>query len=191
MKMDEAKRYKLVIGVLILVNVLIIGVWWIFYINDYSNDSGERRGGEWRNQRRDAIEQTLQLDSLQKVRFRQLSDAHMKMLGRLNREIDSLKFVINREIMVQDGSTQQIDNLFRIIAEKRAAVDTSIFYHFKRLRGVCHPGQVVKFDSLMMEYMSRKDRGPKRFNQEQRGVPHGERQQDPPRDVSEEGQSVD
>lgn len=178
MNIDEAKRYKLVIGLLILVNVLIIAVWWVFYLNE-PNDSDGKRIGQWRTQRRDFMEKTLQLDSLQKMKFKELGDNHMMLLEQLNREIDSLKTAINKEIMVQEGPSERIDSLFRAIAEKRAAVDTSIFHHFKRLRAVCRPDQAVRFDSLMMEFMSRKDRGPRRFNQEQRDKPQGEQRQGP------------
>lgn len=158
MKMDETKRYKLVIGVLVLVNVLIVAVWWLFYMPQ-STEGKRNKQNEWRNQGRDFMEQALKLDESQKVVFNALGEAHMKMVGKLNREIDSLKSCISKEIMNAEGPSVRIDSLFNTIALKRAAVDTSIYHHFRRLRKVCKPEQVVAFDSLMTEFLSRRDRG--------------------------------
>lgn len=173
MNMNEAKKYKVIIISLILVNVLIIGIWWFFNIKGQPERENRKNSGQWRHNRNDFFEEALKLDSAQRIVFKEMNDRHMTRLGRTNVEVDSLKNQIKIEIFKSNPNPERIDSLFKMIAGKRTTIDTSIYYHFKRLRNVCRPNQVASFDSLMNNFIKRKDKfGPMRDRNERQEPPH-------------------
>lgn len=157
--MIETKKYKFVIGILVLVNVLIIAFWWFFYTPSHRDDDTKRSVNR-RGQHRDFMEQALKLDEDQKLAFKKLSDDHRNLLFNLNNEVDVLKQEIGSQIVKGADDQKRIDSLFFNIAIKRAAVDTTIYHHFKRLRQLCRTEQVPAFDSIMTEFLTHKERGP-------------------------------
>lgn len=156
--MKDTGRYKLVIVALVAVNVLIIAFWWMFYTPD--KPGSERKRGNWHDKQRNFIEQTLNFDDSQKMQFDQLDKDHKKRLFDMNNKVDSLKREIGKVILSGESDNATVDSLFSDIANGRAAIDTTIYHHFRRLRGICRPDQVAAFDSVMTEFFNRKNRGP-------------------------------
>jgi hypothetical protein len=154
--MNEVRKYKIIIFSLIAVNLIIIGIWWIISFKRPMDDFNHREGQRGMNKRPE-FKEMLKLDSLQAVQFDQLTELHKTQIGRCNMEIDSLKNVIRDEIIKQSNSAR-IDLLFKEIALKRTAVDTSIYHHFGRLRHICRQDQLAAFDSVMVCFLKQQER---------------------------------
>jgi len=155
--MNEVRKYKIIIFSLIAVNLIIIGIWWIISFKRPMDDFDHHDGQKGMNKRKE-FKEMIKLDSIQAVRFDELTALHKMQIGRYNMEVDSLKNVIRDEIIKQPSNAARIEQLFNEIAKKRTAVDTSIYQHFGRLRHICRPEQVAAFDSVMTCFLKQQER---------------------------------
>ncbi|PZX12247.1 heavy-metal resistance protein [Breznakibacter xylanolyticus] len=150
--MNESKKYRLIIVVLILLNAGLITLWWS--MSNTGKTTQENNSGK---NKMDFFTEALHLDSLQKASFDTLSQEHFERLGQLKAKIDSLKQVMRREIMQPEINESRLDSIFQNLAHYRTASDTANYRHFKRLRTLCTPSQQASFDSLVSSFMNRKD----------------------------------
>lgn len=156
MEIDNVKKYRLIIVILVLVNLVLVLIWWMFFIKGSVNDHNDADRKRWRSNRTDFFEQTLGLDEQQKVEFKRLNEIHFSRLKISNFEIDSLKSELQRTIVNDAGNETRLSELFHEIAVKRTSLDTSIYFHFKRLRALCRPEQVAVFDSLANSFVKKR-----------------------------------
>ena len=160
MELNEAKRYRIIIVILILVNLSLISIWWLLSIKSDSNDSSKHQ-----NNKKDFFKEALKLDSIQQNQFDTLNHQHFQKLGKLNHEVDSLKQKMRIEIMQPTQNQERLDSVFTEIAIKRTIIDSSIYHHFQRLRKICKPNQINTFDSVVNSFLLHKEKNKKRSKQ--------------------------
>lgn len=149
------KRYRIIIIILIVVNLVLIGALWQFNINNRYDNRWRGRGDDKGRFGKERFEDALRLDSLQKEEFDNRNRMHFHKIHQLNGEIDSIKVLVRDEIFKSNTDEEKLNKLFESIAQKRTTIDTSIYNHFKNLRSLCSPSQTAAYDSMMNGFFNR------------------------------------
>lgn len=127
--------------------------WW-YFSNDTKNSCWPGR----HDSNKGRFEDLLRLDSIQMKQFEARKSVHFDGIRSINAQIDSIKLIVRDEIFSNKPNEERLDSLFNEIAIRRTSIDTSIYYHFKRLKAICRPDQKRTFDSLSNEFFRKKDR---------------------------------
>ena len=155
MTTSRNKPLIFIIAVLLLTNIAVLS-----YFLWFKKPAEPRRGDGGRG-----IETQLQNDvgfnEDQLVQYRQLRDEQKKALKPMFEDIRKAKDSLFSMISV-NVSDSVVNSLADAIAQKQKTIDLRMFNHFKKIRDLCKPDQLAKYDSLVMRLMKKMGKPPRR-----------------------------
>ena len=143
-----------IVAVLLLTNIAVLGyfLWYKKPAKPPIENPGKRNGGK-------GIEGPLTTEvgftEDQLVQYRQMRDEQMKAVRPMMEEIRKAKDSFFSLIGNSNISDSRIDSVAEDIAKKQKAMDLRMFNHFKRIRALCKPDQLAKYDSVVQGMMKK------------------------------------
>ena len=152
MSTSKNKSLIFIIAVLLLTNIAVLG-----YFLWYKKPAG---GHDEHKKRPPGIEYPLQnevgFSEAQLVQYRQMRDEQMNAIKPMFDDMRKSKDSLFRMISIENDSSVSL--LAEAISQKQKAIDLRMYNHFKRIRGLCTPEQLPKYDSLIQRMMSKMGR---------------------------------
>jgi len=101
------------------------------------------------------LEKEIGFSADQMKDFKQMHEAHRAKMRPL---FDSLRTSKEQFYQLLNDSTAndaKLEKYTSIIGERQQVVDREIFNHFKRIRALCTPDQLAKYDSLVQGFLNK------------------------------------
>jgi len=147
MSTSRNKSLIFIIAVLLLTNIAVLG-YFLWYKKPDKPPRTDRKPG---------IETPLQdevgFNEDQMVQYRQYRDEQMKALRPMFDDMRKTKDSLFRMIGNENANDSTANSIAEAIAQKQKAIDLRMYTHFKRIRGLCKPEQLPKYDSLIQRMM--------------------------------------
>ena len=138
-----------IIAVLLLTNIAVLG-YFLWYKKPHKPSEG---GGD----RRPGIETPLQKEvgftEDQMTKYRQMREEQMKAIKPMFEDMRKAKDSLFRTMGNENANDSVINAIADAIGQKQKEMDLRMYNHFKRIRSLCTPDQLVKYDSLVLRMM--------------------------------------
>ncbi|TMI69641.1 MAG: periplasmic heavy metal sensor [Bacteroidetes bacterium] len=161
--MSTSKNRSLIfiIAVLLLTNIAVLA-----YFLWYKKPTRPPEGGHDRGR---GIEVPLQkevgFNEEQMSQYKQMRDQQMKAIKPMFDDMRKAKDSLFRMISNDNANDSSVNAVGDAIAQKQKEMDLRMYNHFKRIRSLCTPAQLPKYDSViqrMMRKMGKPRRDPDR-----------------------------
>jgi hypothetical protein len=160
-KMSYFNNKNIAIWAIVILVILNITALSFLFVNrpdnitKYEQQERETRHNRVRNFMRDDLQlNDTQLNVLQKE-----GEQYYLETRNYNKEIHNYKRLLYRELFNEEGiDSLRIKAFIDSIALKHGDIEMAKFEHFNRIKGICNPDQVQKFDELMDEIVNAMER---------------------------------
>jgi len=156
MSTSKNKSLIFIIAVLLLTNIAVLG-YFLWYKKPHTDDGHKGSGS-----RPPGIEYPLQnevgFSEDQLVQYRQMRDDQMKAIKPMFDDMRKSKDSLFGMISNQNSNDSSVNSMAEVVAQKQKAIDLRMYNHFKRIRGLCTPDQLPKYDSLIQRMMRKMGR---------------------------------
>jgi Spy/CpxP family protein refolding chaperone len=152
--MTTSKNRSLIfiITVLLLTNIAVLA-YFLWY------KKPERLPQTNHDKRGQGIERPLHDDvgfnDQQMAQYREMRDEQMKAIKPMFDDMRKTKDSLFRMIGNPEANDSIVNSVADAIAQKQKAMDLRMYNHFKRIRSLCTPDQLPKYDSLIQRMMKR------------------------------------
>lgn len=151
-----------IIGALVLTNVAVLAYFlWI-------KKPPETRRMDGKNGMTEMLKKEVGFTDDQVAQYKQLKDEQWATIKPMFDEMRKAKENLFRLLSDPNTSDSVVGQATDAIAEKQKALDLQTFRHFKKVRAVCTPDQLPKYDS-MIQRMFRKMGKMQRKNDQDKG----------------------
>lgn len=150
-KQNRNKIFLAIIGILLVANIVMVS----FFIMKKDGGRHEKKT-EWKTIISGFLKNEIGFDTLQLQQYDSLSDMHKDNMKKM---MDSLR--IPKEKQFKELALLNFsDSAMNAIADKSAATQRAMelrtFNHLRKIRLLCKPEQLPKFDSLFGKVLNRK-----------------------------------
>jgi Spy/CpxP family protein refolding chaperone len=155
MSTSKNKSLIFIITVLLLTNIAVLAyfLWYKKPSDGHADHGGKRPPG---------IEYPLQnevgFNEQQLGQYRQMRDEQMKAIRPMFDDMRKSKDSLFRMLSNESTTDSTANSIAEAIAQKQKAIDLRMYNHFKRIRALCTPEQLPKYDSLIQHMMSKMGR---------------------------------
>ncbi len=147
---SNSRPLLLIIGVLLISNIVLL----VLFLNKKPEIKPETRGRFTEFLRKDIGFQEEQIKE-----FEALKDNHRQKMKLLFDDLQKTKTNFFLQLRESDSTNFNLDSAAALIGDRQAALDKQIYSHFRRLRTLCNPEQLQKFDSLFPQVIKRMTSG--------------------------------
>ena len=146
MSISRNKSLIFIIAFLVLTNIAVL----VYFLRPGKKDhDDDRKGG--RNGLATALQNEVGFDDEQVARYRELREEQLKIMRPLMDDIRRSKDSMFR-MLGNDAITDSVlDRMAQDIADKQKQMDIRAFNHFKRIRLICRPDQLARYDSVVVK----------------------------------------
>ena len=153
MSTSKNKSLIFIITVLLLTNIAVLGYFlWYKKPAGGHDDHGKVKPPP-------GIEAPLQnevgFSEDQLVQYRQMRDEQMNTIKPMFDDMRKTKDSLFRMMSIDGTTDSTVNATADAIAQKQKAIDLRMYNHFKRIRGLCKPDQLPKYDSLIQRMMKK------------------------------------
>jgi hypothetical protein len=153
----SASNKRSLIFIIIFLLLTNLGVLAYFLMNKKSDKPAQNKSQGLGS----ALKKDVGFDDPQVASYKKMKDEQWKkfkpMLNELYRAKDSLYKMLSNE----SASDSSVNAVALYIGEKQKAVELQAYIHFKQIRTLCRPDQLVKYDSVILENMRKLRKGQK------------------------------
>jgi protein CpxP len=148
--MSTSKNRPLIfiIAVLLLTNIAVLS----YFLWFKNTDKPDRGGGKG-----PGIETPLQnevgFNENQMAQYKQFREEQMKALKPMFEDMRKMKDSLFRMLSNENANDSVVNSIADGIAQKQKEMDLRMYNHFKRIRGLCTPDQLPKYDSVISRMM--------------------------------------
>ncbi len=150
-KQNRSKVFLAIIGILLVANIAMVSFFLV------KKDGGKRdKKPEWKTVISGFLKTDIGFDTIQLKQYDSLSDRHKAIMKNM---MDSLRTSKDKQFkeLAAAGFT---DSAMNTIADRSAAtqkaMELRMFNHLKKIRLLCTPNQLPKFDSLFGKVLNRR-----------------------------------
>ncbi|MBC7947460.1 MAG: periplasmic heavy metal sensor [Chitinophagaceae bacterium] len=157
MSTTNKRSLVFIIIFLLLTNLAVLG-----YFLWNKKPAKPQRKGEEKPGIGMALKNKVGFDDSQIAQYEVLREEQWKKFKPMVEDVRKAKDSLYRLLSDENVSDSTVNNTAELIGERQEAVDRQAFAHFKRVRTLCRPDQLAKYDSLiqqMMKKMSKPSRG--------------------------------
>jgi len=145
MSISKTKSLVFIIAILVLTNIAVL----VYFLRtEKSSHEGEKKG---KNGLSTALQKEVGFNDEQVAKYRQMREEQMKIMRPLSDDIRRSKDSMFRLLGNREISDSVIHHLAGDIAMKQKEMDLRAFNHFRRVRQLCTPEQLQKYDSLVVK----------------------------------------
>ncbi|WP_205513646.1 periplasmic heavy metal sensor [Longitalea arenae] len=149
MRPPRQKWLLVLVAILLLTNIATLSIYWIKKPNrDEGRDAGKKRMGQF------MVDQ-MRFDAAQEAAYWKLRDSVMAIQKPVMDSMRAAKknfFDLLNQPNPSDSVLVQRSNE---IAELQKKLDIVTFHHFQKVRAICRPDQLQKFDTVIKEIVNR------------------------------------
>jgi protein CpxP len=161
MSTSNNRSLIVIITVLLLTNIAVLG-YFLWFKKQPELTAGTKKTESQPHDERKGIEGPLQ-DSVgfnenQLVQYRQMRDEQRKAIKPMFEDMRKMRDSLFRLISNEKVDDAVVNSLTGAIAQTQKDLDLRMFNYFKKLRGVCTPDQLPKYDSVILRMMNRMGR---------------------------------
>ena len=146
MKESNTKLLGIVIGLLIIVNIGTLTLFWFTRMNH--DTLKENRGGGGAAA---FLIKELGFDSIQIEQFNMLKQEHQHSLHDIKKQIGDAKETYFKLLIDSTVSEQAIKEAAAKASVFEQQVDIITFHHLQKVRRICTPAQQKKFDEIIID----------------------------------------
>lgn len=148
-------RNKFLVILVLLLLVTNAGMLWYFMSNDCDNhDKKEEKLS--RNDKQVAyMVKELGLDSVQKAEYIALRVRRDSALRPLNDNLREAKLRLMDYLKESNVSDSVVAAATAQIAARQQPIELEFYKHFGRVRSICKPEQVAKYDSMLVHFVNK------------------------------------
>lgn len=150
-KQNRSKVFLTIIGILLVANIALVS----FFLITKGGAKRERKP-EWKTVISGFLKNEIGFDTVQLNKYYVLSDRHRENMKKM---MDSLRTPKDRQFKILSAggfSDSVMNSLAENSATAQKAMELRTFNHLKKIRLLCTPAQLPKFDSLFGKVFSRK-----------------------------------
>ncbi len=148
--MNKNKSLVAIIIFLLISNIVLVVYFLLFDSSKKENGTSEK--GRFSV----ALKEDVGFSKDQLEKYQELRKVQMEKMGLYFADVKKAKFsfyhLLNSMPAVSDST---LENAADIIGQKQKELDINIFRHFTRIKAICTPGQLPKFDTAMSELVER------------------------------------
>ena len=150
-KQNRSKVFLAIIGILLVANIVMVS----FFI--MKKDGGKR---EKKPDRKTIIGNFLKneigFDTVQLQQYDTLSTRHNDNMKKIMDSLRSIKEKQFKELAAANFSDSVMNSMAERSAASQKAMEFRMFNHLRKIRLLCKPEQLPKFDSLFSKVLTRK-----------------------------------
>lgn len=152
--MTTSKNRSLIfiIAVLLLTNIAVLGYFLWYKDTERPHPTNHDKRGQ-------GIEKPLHDDvgfsDQQMTQYREMRDEQMKAIRPMFDDMRKTKDSLFRMMSNPNVNDSIVNSIADAIAQKQKEMDLRMYNHFKRIRSLCTPDQLPKYDSLIQNMMKR------------------------------------
>jgi Spy/CpxP family protein refolding chaperone len=154
MKPPRQRWLLVLVAILLLTNIATLSIYW-FKKPNYEGGPGREPGSREKRMGQFMVDQ-MKFDATQEAAYWKLRDS---MISTQRPVMDSIRDAKKRffDLLNQPGATDSSALIARSneIAELQKRLDLATFRHFKKVRAICRPDQLQKFDTVIKEIVNR------------------------------------
>lgn len=153
------KNLLIIIAVLLLTNIGVLA-YFLWYKNP--SDKQEQHDNRNSNGIADQLQKEVGFTPEQIAQYKQMKDKQREtirpMYDEMRKAKDSLFRLLKDSIIYDSVTSKAADQ----IAERQKMLDMQTFTYFRKVRTICTPEQLPKYDSLIQNMFSKMNRPPRR-----------------------------
>jgi periplasmic protein CpxP/Spy len=149
--MSTSKNRSLIfiITVLLLTNIAVLGYFLWFKKSDKPTKPGGDRGSGIET----PLKKEVGFNEEQLTQYKQFREEQMKAIKPMSEDMRKTKDSLFRTMSNENANDSVVNSIADAIAQKQKAMDLRMYNHFKRIRGLCTPEQLPKYDSVIQRMM--------------------------------------
>ncbi|WP_207515461.1 hypothetical protein [Longitalea luteola] len=149
MRPPRQKWLLVLVAILLLTNIATLSIYWIKKPDrDNSRESGKKRMGQF------MVDQ-MKFDAAQEAAYWKLRDSVMAIQKPVMDSMRNAKKSFFDLLNQPDASDSMLLERSNEIAELQKKLDIVTFRHFQKVRAICRPDQLQKFDTVIKEIVNR------------------------------------
>jgi periplasmic protein CpxP/Spy len=150
MSTSNKRSLVFIIIFLLLTNIAVLGYFLWYKKSPRQND---REKENRTNGIAPALQKEVGFNEQQIAQYNQLKEEQWKKFKPMFDEVRKAKDSLFRLLSNENADDSTINRTADLIGQKQREVDLQAFNHFKRVRALCTPGQLPKYDSLIQRMM--------------------------------------
>jgi hypothetical protein len=160
------RNLLIIIGVLLLTNIGVL----VYFLGQKkpakpatSHNERERIGIA------DMLQKEVGFTDEQTARYKQLKEKQKETIRPMYDDMRKTKDSLFRLLSYPETPDSLVDKVTDAIARKQKALDLQTFQHFKRVRTICTPEQLEKYDSMVLRMFRKMGKPSRQGDQEKPG----------------------
>jgi hypothetical protein len=153
------RNLLIIIGVLLITNIAVL----VYFLGQKKPE--KTAAVQHTERERPGISETLQKEvgftDEQTARYKVLKDKQRETIKPMYDDMRKAKDSLFRLLSYPETPDSLLNKVCDAIAEKQKALDLQTFYHFKRVRSLCTPDQLPKYDSMILRMVRKMGRPPR------------------------------
>jgi Spy/CpxP family protein refolding chaperone len=136
---------------LLLTNIAVLG-----YFLWYKPGPGKvpaKQGGPKENGIASELRKEVGFNDQQVAEYKKIREEQWKKFGPMLQDVRKAKDSLYKLLGSESANDSVINNVASLIGERQKALDLQAFNHFRRLRTICTPEQLPKYDSMIQRMM--------------------------------------
>lgn len=157
------KNLLIIIAVLLLTNIAVLG-----YFLWYKKAEKPPTQQKSHNGMAEVLQKEVGFDEQQVTRYKEMREQQRQKIKPMFDEMRKIKdnfFQLLREPGTSDSTVQKAADA---IATQQREIDLQAFRYFRDLRALCRPDQYARYDSVVMDAMSKMGRPMKKTDDEKK-----------------------
>lgn len=156
MSTSKNKSLIFIIAVLLITNLAVLSYFlWFKKTDDGRPPRNQGKGIEV------PLQKEVGFNEEQMTQYKQFREEQMKAIKPMMEDMRKMKDSLFSMIGNENANDSTINSITDAIAMKQKEMDTRMFNHFKRIRGLCTPDQRAKYDSVVQRMMKKMGGGGK------------------------------
>ncbi len=150
-KQNRSKVFLAIIGILLVSNIALVS----FFLMKKDGAKREKKP-EWKIVISGFLKNEIGFDTIQLNKYYLLSDRHKENMKKMMDSLRTPKDKQFKELAAGGFSDSVMNSLAEQSATTQKAMELRMFNHLKKIRLLCTPEQLPKFDSLFGKVFSKK-----------------------------------
>lgn len=156
-KQNRSKVFLTIIGILLVANIALVS----FFLLKKDGPKREKRP-EWKTVISAFLKTEIGFDTVQINQYYLLSDRHRENMKKMTDSLRTTKDKQFKELAAADFSDSVMNTVADRSAATQKAMELRMFNHLRKIRLLCTPEQLPKFDSLFGKVLNRKNGDPRK-----------------------------
>jgi periplasmic protein CpxP/Spy len=153
------KNLIFIIAALLLTNIAVLVYFLWIKEPDHKPKENKSRGN---NGMTEILQKEVGFNEQQVAQYKQLKDVQWETIKPMFDQMRKSKDSLWRMMSDSTASDSAISKAADVIAQRQKTLDLQTFAHFKRVRAICTPDQLAKYDTAVLRMFSRMGKPAKR-----------------------------